>query len=112
MHKLKDFKTEYNKFKELIEYAISLDDFIEYDCEKIKSAYTDGMIHMTFKFKNHYGISIINYGDSNGDDRPFECALMYDGHIAYDEVFEDVFGECNTDKCKALMLYVSWKEDK
>ena len=111
MYKLKDFETEYNKFKELIEYAKSLDDFIEYDYEKIKCAYTDGMIHMTFKFKNNYGISIINYGYSNGDDRPFECALIYDGHITYDKIFEDVFGECTTDECKALMFYVSKKED-
>ena len=111
MHKLKDFETEYNKFKELIEYAKSLDDFVKYDYEKIKSTYTDGMIHMTFNFKNNYGLSIINYGYSNGDDRPFECALLYDGHLTYDEVFEDVFGECNADECKALMFYVSKKKE-
>lgn len=109
MRKLKDFDTEYSRFKELIEYAKSLDNFFECRYEKITSAYTDGMIHMTFKFKNNYGISIINYGYSYDDDRPFECALMYDGHIAYDEVFEDVFGECDADECKALMLYVSKK---
>ena len=108
MRKLQDFETEDNKFKELIEYAKSLDTFVEYDYERIRNI--DGMIHTTFKFKNNYGISIINYGYSNAD-KPFECALIYDNHVTYDEVFEDVFGYCDADKCKALMLYVSKKED-
>ena len=111
MRKLKDFDTEYNRFKELIEYAKSLDNYFECRYERTRTAYTDAMIQMVFYFKNNYGISIINYGYSYDDNRPFECALMYDGHLTYDEVFEDVFGECDADKCKALMLYVSRKED-
>lgn len=111
MRKLKDFKTERDRFKELIEYAENLDNYIECRYDRIRTAsYTDAMIQMAFYFKNNYGISIINYGYSN-DDKPFECALLYDGHLTYDEVFEDVIGYCDADECKALMLYVSKKED-
>lgn len=111
MRKLKDFKTERDRFKELIEYAESLDNYFECEYNRTKTAYTDAMIQMSFKFKNNYGISIINYGYSDSD-RPFECALMYDGHLTYDEMFDDVIGYCDADECKALMLYVSKKEDK
>lgn len=111
MRKLKDFETEYRRFKGLLQYAKSLDNFYTFKYKRTSTSYTDAMIRMVFYFKNNYGISIINYGYSYDDDRPFRCALMYDGHITYDEVFEDVFGECDADECKALMLYVSRKEE-
>lgn len=109
MRKLKDFDTERNSFLELIEYAESLDNYIECRNDRIRKA--DAMIQMAFYFKNNYGISIINYGYSDSDS-PFECALMYNGKLTYDEVFDDVIGYCDADECKALMLYVSKKEDK
>lgn len=110
MRKLKDFETEHSRFKGLLQYANDLDNFQKLIYGRVSSTYTDAMIQMIVYFKNDYGISIINYGYGN-DDKPFECALMYDGHIAYDEVFEDVIGDCDTDKCKSLMVYVSKKED-
>ena len=109
MRKLKDFETERNSFLELIEYAESLDNYIECRYDRIRKA--DAMIQMSFYFKNNYGISIINYGYSDNDS-PFECALLYNGKLAYDEVFEDVIGYCDADECKGLMKYVSKKEDK
>ena len=110
MRKLDDFETERNRFIELIKYAESLDNYFECRYDRIRTAsYTDAMIQMVFYFKNNYGISIINYGYSDNDS-PFECALMYDGHLTYDEVFEDVIGYCDADECKGLMKYVSKKE--
>ena len=44
MRKLKDFDTEYDRFRELIKYAKSLNNFFECRYEKIISAYTDGMM--------------------------------------------------------------------
>ena len=110
MRKLDDFETERNRFIELIKYAESLDNYFECRYDRIRTAsYTDAMIQMVFYFKNNYGISIINYGYSDNDS-PFECALMHDGHLTYDEVFEDVIGYCDADECKGLMKYVSKKE--